>query len=78
MPSGSEKLLRVAADDDNDAVLFEKIKSGEYDADDPVWDHVSDDAKDLVARLLVVDASRRLSAGQALAHPWLQVSHIRA
>ncbi len=63
----------MAADDDNDAVLFEKIKSGEYDADDPVWDHVSDDAKDLVARLLVVDASRRLTAGQALKHPWLQV-----
>ena len=62
------------ADDDNDAILFEKIKSGEYDADDPVWDHVSDDAKDLVARLLVVDASRRLTAGQALKHPWLQVS----
>ncbi|KAK9840122.1 hypothetical protein WJX74_003832 [Apatococcus lobatus] len=59
-------------DDDNDAILFEKIKSGEYDADDPVWDHVSDDAKDLVARLLVVDASQRLTAGQALAHPWLQ------
>jgi len=26
-----------AADDDNDAVLFEKIKKGNYDADDPIW-----------------------------------------
>lgn len=32
-------------------VLFEKIKLGKYDADDPVWDGVSDAAKDLVVRL---------------------------
>eukprot|EP00891_Asterochloris_glomerata_P001841 jgi/Astpho2/1841/fgenesh1_pm.00038_%23_10_t len=61
-------------DDENDAVLFEKIKSGNYDADDPIWDHVSNSAKDLVARLLIVDASQRLSAKQALQHPWLKVS----
>ena len=36
------------ADDENDAVLFEKIKKGEYDADDPIWDNVSLPAKDLV------------------------------
>ena len=55
--------LRVAclargrcADDDNDAVLFEKIKSGAYDADDPIWESVSDDAKDIVAKLLTVRA----------------------
>lgn len=59
-------------DDENDAVLFEKIKSGNYDADDPIWDHVSNSAKDLVARLLIVDASQRLSAKQALQHPWLK------
>ena len=35
-------------DDENDAVLFEKIKKGEYDADDPIWDQVSLPAKDLV------------------------------
>ncbi|KAL3158107.1 hypothetical protein ABBQ32_011709 [Trebouxia sp. C0010 RCD-2024] len=35
-------------DDENDAVLFEKIKKGEYDADDPIWDNVSVPAKDLV------------------------------
>lgn len=38
----------MLADDENDAILFEKIKLGEYDADDPIWDHVSDSAKDLV------------------------------
>lgn len=59
-------------DDDNDAVLFEKIKKGNYDAEDPIWDGISPDAKDIVAKLLTVDASKRLSAQQALQHPWVQ------
>lgn len=42
------------ADDDNDAVLFEKIKSGNYDADDPIWENISDEAKNVVAKLLTV------------------------
>ena len=29
-------------------MLFEKIKKGVYDADDPIWDQVSLPAKDLV------------------------------
>lgn len=62
-----------SVDDDIDAVLFRKIKSGKYDADDPIWDGISASAKDLVARLLVVEPSHRLTAEQALAHPWLQV-----
>lgn len=41
----------MPADDENDAVLFEKIKKGEYDADDPIWDQVSLPAKDLVVSL---------------------------
>eukprot|EP00983_Pelagomonas_calceolata_P064999 1148393-Pelagomonas_calceolata.AAC.4 len=57
--------------DDNDAVLFEKIKKGNYDADDPIWEHISIGAKDAVARLLTVDTRKRLSATQALAHPWI-------
>mmetsp|Transcript_38638 Transcript_38638/g.109276 ORF Transcript_38638/g.109276 Transcript_38638/m.109276 type:complete len:369 (-) Transcript_38638:409-1515(-) len=59
-------------DDDNDQILFEKIKQGVYDTDDPVWDDVSDLGKDLVAKLLTVDASCRLSAVEALGHPWIQ------
>lgn len=62
----------VLADDDNDAVLFEKIKKGNYDADDPIWENISADAKDVVAKLLTVDSARRLSAEEALNHPWVQ------
>lgn len=59
-------------DDDNDAVLFEKIKKGNYDADDPIWENISAEAKALVAQLLTVDTAKRLTAEQALAHPWVQ------
>lgn len=61
----------LCADDDNDAVLFEKIKKGNYDADDPIWEHISVGAKDAVARLLTVDTRKRLTAAQALMHPWI-------
>ena len=53
-------------------MLFEKIKSGNYDADDPIWDNVSDGGKDLVEKLLTVDAEKRLTAEEALNHPWVQ------
>eukprot|EP01024_Parvocaulis_polyphysoides_P047334 TRINITY_DN4487_c2_g1_i2.p1 TRINITY_DN4487_c2_g1~~TRINITY_DN4487_c2_g1_i2.p1 ORF type:complete len:360 (-),score=82.51 TRINITY_DN4487_c2_g1_i2:358-1437(-) len=58
-------------DDENDAVLFQKIREGDYDADDPIWDEVSEEAKDLVSKLLNVNADKRLSAEQALKHPWI-------
>lgn len=35
------------------------------------WDHVSGDAKDLVRCMLVVDPAKRLSATEALQHPWI-------
>lgn len=47
-------VLMSLLDDDNDAVLFEKIKSGDYDADDPIWENISNEAKDVVAKLLTV------------------------
>jgi hypothetical protein len=56
----------------NDAALFEKIKSGKYDDDDPVWDTISEGAKDLISRMLTVDVDKRLRATECLAHPWLQ------
>lgn len=45
-------------------MLFQKIKSGKYDDDDPIWDNISNEAKDLVAKLLTIDAKKRLTAEQ--------------
>lgn len=40
------------------------------------WDHISEYAKDLVAKLLTSDPERRITAAEALQHPWLKVIDI--
>nr|XP_005156012.1 MAP kinase-interacting serine/threonine-protein kinase 1 isoform X2 [Danio rerio] len=52
--------------------LFERIQEGKYEFSDGVWTQISADAKDLISRLLVRDATLRLSAAQVLQHPWVQ------
>ena len=36
-----------------------------------LWEHISDDAKDCVEKLLTVNTAMRMTASQALKHPWL-------
>ena len=55
--------------DDNHAILYRKIKAADYAFDPQYWDQVSDDAKDLIKKMLVVDPDKRLTASQALRHP---------
>lgn len=45
--------------DDNHNALFKKIKKGKFQFDSPYWDHVSDDAKDLISKMLVVNPAER-------------------
>ena len=51
--------------------LFRKIKNGEYVFHSPHWDDVSQDAKDYISGLLTVNPASRLSADDALKHPWI-------
>jgi serine/threonine protein kinase len=57
--------------------LFRKIVSGKYEFDDDDWCDISDDAKDLVNKLLVLDPDNRLNASEALRHKWLKMSNDR-
>uniref|UniRef100_A0AAQ6ID09 non-specific serine/threonine protein kinase n=1 Tax=Anabas testudineus TaxID=64144 RepID=A0AAQ6ID09_ANATE len=52
--------------------LFESIQQGKYEFQDKDWAHITDGAKDLISKLLVRDATLRLSAAQVLKHPWVQ------
>lgn len=54
--------------------LFRKIVSGKYEFKPDDWEFVSDDAKDLVKKLLVLDPDKRITAKAALLHPWIQLS----
>lgn len=51
--------------------LFKKIKLGKFTFPSPYWDGISENAKDLVRKLLVVEPGKRYTAAQLLAHPWI-------
>lgn len=51
--------------------LFDQILHARYDFPSPWWDSVSDGAKDLVQKLLVLNPKERLTAEQVLSHPWI-------
>jgi serine/threonine protein kinase len=57
--------------DQNNTELFKKIMSGRFQFDRPWWDNVSDKAKDFIRKLLVLDPIHRLTATQALQHPFI-------
>ncbi|CAA2970005.1 calcium-dependent kinase 1-like [Olea europaea subsp. europaea] len=61
---------------ENEQGIFEQVLHGELDfASDP-WPSVSEEAKDLVRRMLVRDPKRRLTAYEVLCHPWVQVDGV--
>eukprot|EP00299_Pterocystis_sp_00344_P012404 c5953_g1_i1.p1 GENE.c5953_g1_i1~~c5953_g1_i1.p1 ORF type:complete len:338 (-),score=73.27 c5953_g1_i1:17-1030(-) len=57
---------------DDEAELFEQIKLGEYKFLSPYWDSISMGAKSLVSGFLTVNPSERLTAREALQHPWFK------
>ena len=57
---------------DNAPALFKKIMDVKYDFDDPSWDDVSEDAKNLIRQLLVKDPKERYTAAQCLDDPWVK------
>ena len=52
--------------------LFDLIMEGDYEFLSPYWDKISDEAKDLISKLLVVSPNDRYSADEVLAHPWVK------
>ncbi|KAJ1379654.1 kinase-like domain-containing protein, partial [Ochromonadaceae sp. CCMP2298] len=56
---------------EDQAVLFQRIKAGEWEFHEEFWSPVSSEAKSLITGLLKVNPLERLTARQALAHPWL-------
>lgn len=56
--------------DESISVLTEKVAKGYYTFLSPWWDDISDSAKDLITHLLCVDANKRYTIDEFLAHPW--------
>ena len=59
-----------------DKEIVEKAIRGEYDFSNPQWRHVSERVKNLIEKLLVVDADERLTSREAFEHPWIQKKRV--
>ena len=52
--------------------LMENVQNGTFSFSGDNWQNVSDEAKDFVSKLITVDENKRLSASEALEHPWIR------
>lgn len=52
--------------------LYQRIRAGKYQITGDIWDYVSSEAKDLIKKMLKVKVKDRLSAIDALAHPFIK------
>ncbi|XP_022108338.1 calcium/calmodulin-dependent protein kinase type IV-like [Acanthaster planci] len=59
-------------DEKGDRYVYKKILKAEYEFMSPWWDNVSQSAKIFIESLLVLDRNKRLTAAQALEHPWVK------
>jgi len=51
--------------------MIEKIKLGRISFSDTCWEKISDNAKNLITKLLAFEPNNRPSAEEALKHPWI-------
>lgn len=64
---------RLPFDDEDEDAIIEKAKKGYIPFEHMIWNSVSEEAKDLVRRLLKVDPLERIDIDQTLAHPWFRL-----
>ncbi|XP_050535596.1 calcium/calmodulin-dependent protein kinase type II alpha chain isoform X20 [Daktulosphaira vitifoliae] len=57
--------------DEDQHRLYAQIKAGAYDYPSPEWDTVTPDAKNLINQMLTVNPAKRVTASDALKHPWI-------
>ncbi|XP_064780380.1 calcium/calmodulin-dependent protein kinase type II subunit delta-like isoform X5 [Oncorhynchus masou masou] len=57
--------------DEDQHKLYQQIKAGAYDFPSPEWDTVTPEAKNLINQMLTINPSKRITADQALKHPWI-------
>ncbi|XP_046455386.1 calcium/calmodulin-dependent protein kinase type II alpha chain isoform X5 [Daphnia pulex] len=57
--------------DEDQHRLYAQIKAGAYDYPSPEWDTVTPEAKNLINQMLTVNPAKRITAAEALKHPWI-------
>ncbi|CAG9334218.1 unnamed protein product [Blepharisma stoltei] len=54
-----------------DEQILRKVSTGRFSFPSPEWDSISFEAKDLISKMLTIEPGRRVSARDALRHPWM-------
>ncbi|XP_041440928.1 calcium/calmodulin dependent protein kinase (CaM kinase) II beta L homeolog isoform X19 [Xenopus laevis] len=57
--------------DEDQHKLYQQIKAGAYDFPSPEWDTVTPEAKNLINQMLTINPTKRITAHEALKHPWV-------
>ncbi|XP_062422506.1 calcium/calmodulin-dependent protein kinase type II subunit delta isoform X22 [Pungitius pungitius] len=57
--------------DEDQHKLYQQIKAGAYDFPSPEWDTVTPEAKNLINQMLTINPAKRITADQAIKHPWV-------
>ncbi|XP_061420907.1 calcium/calmodulin-dependent protein kinase type II delta chain isoform X4 [Lethenteron reissneri] len=57
--------------DEDQHKLYQQIKAGAYDFPSPEWDTVTAEAKNLINQMLTINPAKRITAAEALKHPWI-------
>ncbi|XP_039639990.1 calcium/calmodulin-dependent protein kinase type II subunit delta isoform X5 [Perca fluviatilis] len=57
--------------DEDQHKLYQQIKAGAYDFPSPEWDTVTPEAKNLINQMLTINPAKRITADQAIMHPWI-------
>jgi phosphorylase kinase gamma subunit len=55
-------------------LMIRAIMNGKFQFGSPEWDDISESAKDLIKKLLTLNVAERLTADEALAHPWMSIT----
>jgi len=57
---------------DDDREIMENVKKGKYDLESSPFNKVSKSALDLIKKLLIMEVNKRITAQEALNHPWFK------
>ena len=63
---------------ESDNEIINKILKGTFDMKKYPWPIISSHAKDLIKKLLELDPNKRISAEEALKHPWFESKQVKS